>query len=76
MSTKQDIRFRKTTDVNREHALFELLIGEIPVLDVGFSDDNKFEISFNDGIVGKILEYDLLERWIAEGKRLAELDRS
>lgn len=67
MSTSKDTRFRKATDVNREHATFELLMDGVPILDVGFSDDGRFEISFNEGIVGKVFEPEVFERWIAEG---------
>lgn len=75
MATPGTYRWRKTTDINREHALFELLDGEIPVLDVGFTDEGVFEVAFNPGIGGKVMEWDHLLKLLDEGRVLAEQDR-
>jgi hypothetical protein len=68
-------RWRKTTDVNREFAIFELLDDEKIVLDVGFSDAGIFEIGFNREIAGALIEWEKLQKMIEEGKRFAELDK-
>jgi hypothetical protein len=75
MAIPKNYRWRKATDINREHALFELLEDERPVLDVGFSDAGIFEISFNHKMAGAPIEWEQLQKMIEEGKRLAELDR-
>lgn len=75
MAATSIYRWRKTTDINREHSLFELLDGETPVLDVGFTDAGIFEIAFNHGIGGKVMEWDHLRKLLDEGKGLAEQDR-
>jgi hypothetical protein len=68
-------RWRKTSDVNRDYALFELMCGETALLDLGFSDDETLEIAFNANISGKILGWTELLELLEEGKALAELDR-
>lgn len=68
-------RWRKTTDINRENAVFELLADDVPILDVGFSDAGVFEVVFNPGIAGVTIEWAQLLHLVAEGKKRAELDR-
>ena len=68
-------RWRKTSDVNREHALFELLDAETPLLDVGFSDEGVFEVAFNPSIAGKVIECQTpFLQLLNEGRALAERD--
>jgi hypothetical protein len=68
-------RWRKTTDINRDHALFELWEDDNPVLDVGFTDEGAFEVAFNPGISGKVMEWDQFLKLLGEGRTLAEQDR-
>ncbi len=68
-------RWRKTTNINREYSLFELLDGEVPILDVGFTDEGIFEIAFNPSIGDKVMEWDHLLKLLDEGRILAEQDR-
>lgn len=75
MITSETYRWRKTTDINRENALFELLDGETPVLDVGFTDEGDFEVAFNPSIGGKVMEWERLLKLLDEGRALAERDR-
>ena len=75
MTTSETYRWRKTTDINREHALFELLDGDITMLDAGFTDDGIFEVAFNPSIGGKVMELEKLLRLLDEGRLLAERDR-
>jgi hypothetical protein len=75
MTTAETYRWRKVTDVNREHALFELLDDETPVLDVGFTDEWVFEVAFNQSIGGKVMEWMQLLKLLEEGRALAERDR-
>ncbi len=75
MAASETYRWRKNTDINREYALFELLDGEAPVLDVGFSDDEIFEVAFNPGIGGRVMEMVQLLKLLDEGRALAERDR-
>ena len=75
MATSAIYRWRKATDVNREHALFELLDGEVPVLDAGFTDEGVFEVTFNSSISGKVVEWSKLLKLLEEGKAFADRDR-
>ena len=75
MTTPKSYRWRKTTDINREYAVFELLADEISILDVGFSDTEGFEIVFNDRIAGVLIEWEQFQKLIEDGKALAEQDR-
>lgn len=67
-------RWRKFTDVNRDHALFELSLDETILVDVGLSDDNEWEISFHAGIAGVVTDLDSFMKVIHDGKALAEGD--
>ena len=75
MSASENYRWRKTTDVNREYAIFELLANEKVILDVGYSDTSVFEVAFNQDIGGFVLDWVRFQALIDEGKRLADLDR-
>ncbi len=68
-------RWRKTTDINREYALFELLEGETPVLDLGFSDEGILEVAFNPSVGSRVLELEKFLKLLDEGRALAERDR-
>jgi hypothetical protein len=72
---KKIYRWRKTTDVNREFALFELLDGETPLLDVGLSDEGSLEIAFNPSIGGTILKYESLMQLLDEARALVKQDQ-
>lgn len=75
MKTSAIYRWRKTTDINREHALFELLDGDEPLLDAGFTDEGVFEVAFNQCISGKIFEWEQFHKLLDEGRALADQDR-
>jgi len=75
MTNSITFRWRKTTDINREYAVFELLRNEIPVMDLGYSDGDILEVGFNPSITGKLIEFDQLSSLLAEGKANADLDR-
>lgn len=77
MTTQQPkvYRWRKITDISREHAVFELLNSDIPLLDLGLSNEGVFEVAFNQGVVGECIDCDLLMRWILEGQTLARRDQ-
>lgn len=75
MMTLGRYRWRKITDVNRKCALFEMLQGETPILDVGFTDEGKFEIAFNSSISGIIFDWVEFLTLLEEGRVLAELDQ-
>jgi hypothetical protein len=68
-------RWRKVTDVGREYALFELMCGETVLLDLGFSDDGRLEISFDTNICGKTVRWDEFADLLKEGETLAMRDR-
>lgn len=75
MATSETYRWRKTTDINREYALFELLNGQTPILDVGFTDEGTFKIGFNLSIGGEVVEWEQFLKLLDEGRTLAERDR-
>lgn len=68
-------RWRKATDVDREHAIFELVVDDMTLLDVGFSDDGILEISFDAGISSTLTSYEEFSLVLARGKQLAEADK-
>ena len=71
----KDYRWRKASDVTREYALFELINDDVPVMDVGFSDDGTFEIAFNVSISGVVIDLEKFLELLEEGRALAERDR-
>jgi hypothetical protein len=71
-----DYYWRKTSDINREYALFELLDdSDVALLDAGFNDQGVFEVVFNPSISGKILGWEHFVQLIENGKSLALEDR-
>lgn len=75
MAASGTYRWRKTTDINRAYALFELMDDTVPLLDVGFTDEGIFEIAFNPSIGGKVMEWEQLQKLLDEGRSIAERDR-
>jgi hypothetical protein len=75
MTATRKYRWRKATDINREHALFEMLADDIVLADLGFSDTGVTEIVFHEGIVGLVLDWSLFRESVEEGMKLAEQDR-
>lgn len=73
-SNGSSFRFRKCSDINRDHALFELLDGETVLLDIGLSDAGVLEIAFHDGIANRVIASSELNRLLEEGRRLASSD--
>lgn len=69
-------KWRKTTDINREYAIFELIVDDVPILDIGYSDAGILEISFNQYIAGSLIEWETFRSTLAEGKSLADSDKS
>ena len=64
----------KTSDINREHASFELVREGVSLLTAGFSDEGTFEIEFYAAIEGLNFDYSIFEALVAEAKRLAVSD--
>ena len=75
MTAHETYRWRKITDINREHALYELLDGDAAMLNAGFTDDGIFEVAFNPGIGSKVMAVEKLLRLLDEGRLLAERER-
>ncbi len=73
---RDSFRWRKSTDVDREYSLFELLTNEVLLLDVGFSDEGVFEIAFHEQASGWMIDWDHFEAIIDEGRCLAQADQS
>ena len=67
-------RWRKISDINREHASFELLSDGEPLLNAGFSDAGNFEIEFYQAIKGAVFDFSLFEALITDAKELALSD--
>ncbi len=66
----QEIHFRKFTDINRENPLFELVDGEIVLLDIGLSDAGVLEVAFHEAISNRVFKAEELSNFLDEGKRL------
>ena len=75
MTTEISLRWRKATNVNREHALFELVDGSSQILDIGFTDEGVLEVAINPSTSGIVVTWDQLHALLEEGKALAERDQ-
>jgi len=69
MSDSQ-LRWRKFSPIDRDYPIFELVDGDVIVLDVTKDANEKFEISFNQGAVARIFDLGVIERLLAEVKIL------
>ena len=66
--------WRKTTDINRDHAVFELIHDTTILLDVGFSDSGVLAICFHAGMSNNSVDWNSFFELLDEGRRLAEAD--
>ena len=75
MATPQKkYRFRKCSDVRSEYPVFELLDGNVILMDIGLSDSGVLQVAFHEGIANRILESEELIRILEEGRSLASAD--
>lgn len=74
MADLTNARWRKFTDIEREHAIFELLQDDVILLDLGFSDTGQMEITFHRGICEFTVELDRLDQLVRDGVAIATRD--
>jgi len=67
--------WRKTTDINREYAVFELVHDNTVLLDIGFTDNDVLEIAFHEAVSSTVIDWDRFLQFINKGKKLAEDDK-
>ena len=71
----EQTRWRKATDIGREHALFELLTkDDVILMYLGFSDDGILELGFSEDIGDVVVNFEDLIRVLQSGKKAAEDD--
>jgi hypothetical protein len=75
MNMNQRYHWRKATDINRDFAFFELVQDGVPLLDVGYPNAGKLELTFNPSIVGQVIPYEDFISLLIEGRAMADLDR-
>jgi hypothetical protein len=68
------LRWRKFTPIDRDFPIFELLDGDIIILDVAKGDSGAFEIAFHGGASGRVFDLGMIERMIEEVKVLLEME--
>ncbi|HEY8210634.1 MAG TPA: hypothetical protein VIG99_24290 [Myxococcaceae bacterium] len=70
-----DLRWRKFSPLDRDFPIYELMDGEVIVLDVTRGENQSLEIAFHEGAAGRAFDLKLIERLIEEVKvRLAQED--
>lgn len=65
-----ELRWRKFSPIDRDFPIYELVDGDVVILDVTRNENETFEIAFHQGASGRVLDLGALERMIAEVKRL------
>ncbi|QJE73579.1 hypothetical protein HHL28_11220 [Aerophototrophica crusticola] len=75
MDISRNALWRKTTDIKRQHAVFELVHDSAILLDMGLSDNNVIEICFHGGICSATIDLEDLLSLIENGKKLIDSDR-
>jgi len=68
-------RWRKFSPLDRDSPIYELLDGDVIILDVAQDKSGNLEIAFHEGASGRILELAILEQLLAEAKRLLAPER-
>lgn len=66
------LRWRKFSPIDRDFPIYELLEGEVVVLDITRDENHGFEIAFHQGALGRVFDLATVERMIAEAKLLLE----
>jgi hypothetical protein len=70
------LRWRKFSPIDREFPVYELLEGEVVVLDITRDENLGFEIAFHQGASGRVFDLATIERMIAEAKILLEKEEA
>ncbi|MGE5048260.1 MAG: hypothetical protein ACM3PC_06810 [Deltaproteobacteria bacterium] len=68
------MHFRKFSPIDRGDPIHELLDGDVVLFDVSKSGNGKIEVAFHEGSRGRVLELDVLERLLGEGRNLAVME--
>jgi hypothetical protein len=66
------MHYRKFSPLDRRYPVFELLDGEVVLLDVSRNDAGQVEVGFHEGAGGRVLSLEQLSRMLAEGASLAQ----
>jgi hypothetical protein len=64
------LRWRKFSPVDREFSIYELMDGDVVILDVTKGEHHSLEIAFHDGASGRVLDLVEIERLLSEVKIL------
>jgi hypothetical protein len=64
------LRWRKFSPIDRDWPIFELVAGEVIILDVTKGNDASLEIVFHEGALGRSFDLPTIERFLAEVKTL------
>jgi hypothetical protein len=72
--TATPLRWRKFSPIDREYPIYELMAGEVVLLDLALRDDGGIEVGFHGGATGRVLDLAVLEDMIRQGKQLLQED--
>lgn len=64
------LRWRKFSPIDRDFPIYELMDGDVIVLDVTKGKNESLEIAFHEGASGRIFDLSTIEGHIAEVKSL------
>jgi hypothetical protein len=65
-----ELRWRKYSPIDRDFPIYELVHGELIILDVTKGERGSLEIAFHEGASGRVFDLGEIERLIAEVKIL------
>jgi hypothetical protein len=70
------MRWQKFSPLDREHPIFELLDDDGAILlDVSRNNDGVLEVCFHSGIRDRIVDFETVQRWLADGRDRVERDQ-
>ena len=64
------LRWRKFSPIDRDFPIYELVHGEVIILEVTKGELGSLELAFHDGASGRVFDLGEIERLIAEVKIL------
>jgi hypothetical protein len=65
-----ELRWRKFSPIDRDFPIYELVAGDVIILDVTRGERQSLEIAFHEGASGHVFDLGTIERLLAEVKGL------
>jgi hypothetical protein len=66
------LHFRKFSPIDKKYPIFELVEGDVVLLDVSANENGEIEVAVHEGAANRVLSLDVLTGLLEQGRKLVE----